>query len=108
MEAPKPNDAMKRENNKSHPMTLERLGRMVARGFESVDKRFDGIDGRLAAVERRLGSVELKVDDVHDAVTRLEEGAILDLHKWVQTLERSVKGLAKQADWIESALNVRL
>jgi len=85
------------EDSKKQPkrMTLDHLAGMMTRRFDGVDKRLDAVDARLGSVEGRLSAVEHTVGEVREIVGNLEEGEVLDLQKRVQTLERSVKALAK-------------
>lgn len=90
-------------------MTLDKLAQMVARGFEKtatkeeltgleerVKTGFENIDERLTGVEQRLGKVENGIDEMHEILTRFEEGDILDLQKRIKILERAVKAISKQ------------
>jgi len=64
------------KNNKG--TTLEDLANMVAKGFESNDKRLDHVEDRMATkidivkIEQRLGQIEYHVDEAHDILRRFE------------------------------------
>jgi hypothetical protein len=66
---------VKRKNNNA---TLNDLANMVAKGFETNDKRFDHIENRMATkidivkIEQRLGQIEYHVDEAHDILKRFE------------------------------------
>jgi polyhydroxyalkanoate synthesis regulator phasin len=79
-------------------MTLDRLARMVASGFDEMGKRMDTLatKAELAAVDRRVGKVEFRVDEIHDILKRFEEQDILNLQRRVHILEKAVKALANQ------------
>jgi len=83
-----------KKENKNGKMTLEKLARMVAKGFVRTDKRFDNIDTELNDVRNRLVKVEFQVDEVYDILKRFEENDILNLQKRVQILEKAVRALA--------------
>jgi len=52
--------------DKTTQQEFEKLGRMVKRGFDAVDKRFDAVDTRFERVESRLDRVEKKVNTLPD------------------------------------------
>lgn len=61
-------------------VTNEDLARMVAGGFENVDKRFEGIDKRLDKLEgemshtnARLGRLETVVEDIQRRMVTRDE-----------------------------------
>lgn len=43
---------------------VENLARIVAKGFEQVDKRFEQVDGRLQHIDARLDTVEHDIADI--------------------------------------------
>ena len=91
---------MVKKNNNG--ITLVELANMVAKGFESNDRRLDHIEDRMATkidivkIEQRLGQIEYKVDGAYDILKRFEENDILNLQKRVQILEKAVRALAGQ------------
>lgn len=92
----------KKENNKKGKMTMERLARMMADGFEEISGKvatkedLTEVKSKLAEHDKRFSKLEYKIDEVKDAVERLEESDILNLQKRVQVLEKAVRALAKQ------------
>lgn len=81
---------------KESKMTIEKLGRMVARGFSSVEEKMAAVEEKmatkedLASAERRLTA---KIEAVDEKVDVLEEVDIRGLHHRVSTLEKAVKHL---------------
>ena len=53
-------------------MTLEKLAKMVAGGFNDVSERFDKVDVRLDKVEGRLNGVENMLDRVEGRLGDVE------------------------------------
>ena len=51
---------------------LDDLAIVIAKGFESVDRRFENVDKRLDSVENRLTSVEKKIDDMDYRLAQIE------------------------------------
>ena len=88
----------KKEKNKK--MTLEKLARMVAEGFDKTATKEDlkGVEvkiwSKLSEHDARFGKLEYQVDEMHDILKRFEENDILNLQKRVQTLEKAVRSLA--------------
>lgn len=106
----------KKEKNKEGKMTLEKLARMMADGFEEITTKvaskkdlnnlvskvdnlvskeefrtaFGSLDERLDRVEHKLIKVENRVEEVYDILVG-EEKQVLDLQKRVGGLERAVK-----------------
>ena len=84
-------------------MSLEKLARMVANGFdktstkEEVGFRFDSVETRLKNVEKKVEKLDYQVDEVHDILKRFEENDILNIQRRVQILEKAVRALSKQA-----------
>ena len=82
-------------------MTLDKLAKMVASGFESVEKRFESIEQRMATkedlhrLEQKVSRLDLRVEEVHDIVTGLETGSIFNLQKRVKVLEKSVRAISR-------------
>lgn len=90
-----------KKESKNSKMTLEKLARMVARGFDKttsdlteVKNKLGEHDGRFSEHDKRFDKVEFKIDEVKDALERLEESDILNLQKKVQILEKAVRALA--------------
>lgn len=83
-------------------MILEDLAIMVAKGFESVDKRFGGIESRMATKEdihelkQKVSRIDFRVDEMHDILMHFEENDLLNLQRRVKTLERIIKAMAKK------------
>lgn len=86
---------MKNKKNKGK-MTLEKLARMVGDGFNEATEKIDRIENKLSEHDKRFDKFEYKVDEIKDAVERLEESDILNLQKRVQILEKAVKALVSQ------------
>lgn len=94
------------KQRKTNGTTLDSLANMVARGFESVDKKFDDMDkrmvtkdefnSRLNSLDKKVDKLDYQVDEVYDILKRFEENDILNLQKRVQTLEKAVRSLAGQ------------
>lgn len=93
-----------KKENKNGKMTLDKLARMVADGFSDVNEkietlvtkeemgtRFEAVDARFDTLENKINRLDLRVEEIHDIVTGLETGSILDLQKRVKVLERTVK-----------------
>ena len=83
-----------KKENKKGKMTLEKLAGMVARGFDRTTADSFEVKGKLAEHDRRFDKLEYKIDEVKDALERLEESDILNLQKRVQILEKAVRALA--------------
>ena len=43
---------------------IENLAKIVARGFEGVDKRFEQVDGRLSHISARMDAMERDVSEI--------------------------------------------
>ena len=94
-----------KKENKDSKMTLEKLGRMVADGFESVEQRmatkeemksgFQEIKAKLVEHDARFGKLEYRMDEVYEIVVDKEKD-VLDLQVRVNKLEDNVKILNKQ------------
>ena len=101
---------MEKKNGK---MTLDKLARMMAEGFEEITAKvaskkdlenlatkeemrvgFGVLEERFDRVEHRLGKVEHRVEEVRD-ILESEEKQVLSLQKRVGTLERTVKAISK-------------
>jgi polyhydroxyalkanoate synthesis regulator phasin len=78
--------------NKSKPMTLDRLAGMVTRGFENSATKDD-----LNRLEKKVDRIDYQVDELHDVLKRFEETDILNLQRRVQVLEKAVRALANQS-----------
>lgn len=90
------------KENKDGKMTLEKLARMVAGGFDKTATKEDlkGVEvkiwSKLSEHDARFGKLEYQIDEVHDILKRFEENDILNLQKRVQILEKAVRSLATQ------------
>jgi len=84
-------------------MTLDRLARMVADGFEEIENKMATKDDLatlkvdLKALERKVDKIDLRVDEVYDILKRFEETDILNLQKRVRVLEKAVRSLLSQS-----------
>lgn len=63
--------------NKNGKTTLEKLARMVADGFNELSDKV-ATKGDIIRVEQRFAKVEYQVDEMHEILTRFEEGDISD------------------------------
>ena len=93
-----------KKESKNGKMTLEKLAGMVARGFDKttsdtseIKSDISEIKFKLSGHDKRFDKLEFKVDEVKDALERLEESDILNLQKRVQILEKAVRALAGQS-----------
>ena len=93
-----------KKESKNSKMTLDKLAGMVARGFDKtttdiskVKLDISGIKIKLSEHDKRFDKMEFKIDEVKDALERLEESDILNLQKRVQILEKALRALASQA-----------
>lgn len=81
--------------------TLDDLASMVAKGFETVDKRFDDVEHKMATkdelneLKQKIIRIDYRVEELHDIIVNREEGEILNLQKRVKILEGTVKTLIK-------------
>lgn len=78
-------------------MTLDKLARMVAEGFDKTATKEDlrEVKDKLAEHDRRFSKLEFQVDEIHEILDRFEENDILDLQKRIKILERTVKAIAQ-------------
>lgn len=83
--------------NKINEVTLEDLASMVARGFNKTSSDIHEVKAKLSEHDKRFDRLGYRIDEVKDAVERLEESDVLNLQKRVQILEKAVRALAKQA-----------
>ena len=61
------------ENNFNNTTNSD-LARMIAKGFDGVDKRFDGVDKRFDNVENRLDKIEaLLMGNYKKRIEKLED-----------------------------------
>lgn len=96
------NKNKKNDKVKNGKMTLDKLARMVAGGFDrtatkdEMNSRFDFVETRLKDVEKKVDKLDYQVDESYDILKRFEENDILNLQKRVQILEKAVRSLAKQ------------
>jgi hypothetical protein len=59
-------------------MTLEKLGRMIGKGFAHNDKRFDAIESRLSKRENLLLAAQKReIEDLKKRMKRLEDAVAL-------------------------------
>jgi len=75
-------------------MTLSKLARMVAKGFEKTATKED-LNELKSEMNARFGKLEYQVDEMHEILNRFEEGDILDLQKRIKIVERAVRALAQ-------------
>jgi len=80
--------------NKNGKMTLSKLARMVAKGFEKTATKED-LNELKSEMNARFGKLEYQVDEMHEILNRFEEGDILDLQKRIKIVERAVRALAQ-------------
>lgn len=92
-----------KKESKNSRMTLEKLAGMVARGFDKTTSDISGVKSDISEIkikllehDKRFDKVEFKIDEVKDALERLEESDILNLQKRVQILEKAVRALVSQ------------
>ena len=85
----------KKENNNGN-ITLEKLAGMVARGFDRTTSDISEVKVKLSEHDKRFDKLEYQIDEVKDALERLEESDVLNLQKRVQILEKAVRSLASQ------------
>lgn len=77
----------------------EYLARLVARGFESVDKRFEQIDKRFEQIDKRFEQIDRQISRINEHLVRID--ARLDM------LEHDVADIRKHfiyRDEFEDAL----
>ncbi|MBI4158412.1 MAG: hypothetical protein HY505_02230 [Candidatus Yanofskybacteria bacterium] len=88
---------MTNKKNKNGKMTLDKLARMVAEGFDKTATKEDlrEVKDKLAEHDRRFSKLEFQVDEIHEILDRFEENDILDLQKRIKILERTVKAIAQ-------------
>lgn len=79
--------------NMEKKVTIDSLAQMVARGFDSMDKRFDSMDKRFDQVEGRLDKVEGRIDKVEERFDRIENLLIRDHAYRIERLEDTVRVL---------------
>ena len=53
-------------------VTNEELARMIAKGFDGVDKRFDGVDKRLGGMDQRFDRIDKRLDHLDARMGRME------------------------------------
>ena len=87
---------MKKETTKNKKVTIDDLAVMVARGFESIDKRFEGIDKRFEGIDKKLENVEENLKATRRDVLAMGDRFVLkyelhDLTARVGLLEQKVK-----------------
>ncbi|MHB1117912.1 MAG: hypothetical protein ACYCZ7_00055 [Minisyncoccota bacterium] len=101
---------MKKESIKNKKVTIDdlavmiadgreetnELARMVAKGFESIDKRFESIDKRFEGIDKRLENVEENLSATRRDVLAMGDRFTLkyefhDLSTRVSLLEQKVK-----------------
>ena len=92
-----------KKESKNSKMTLEKLASMVARGFDKTTSDTSEIKSDVSEIKlklsdhyKRFDKLEFKIDEVKDALGRLEESDVLNLQKRVQILEKAVRALAGQ------------
>lgn len=78
------------------------LARMVAKGFESIDKRFNEVDKRFNEVDKRFNEVEESIQTVRADVLNLRDQSVSryefdDLRIRVVSLEGKGKRKSKVA-----------
>lgn len=56
------------------------LARIVARGFEQVDKRFEGIDKRLELIDKRLERIDAEIRHINARLDMIEHD-LVDIKK---------------------------
>lgn len=83
-----------KKGSKNGKMTLEKLAGMVARGFNKTTSDISEVKVKLSEHDSRFNKLEFKIDEVKDAIERLEESDVLNLQKRVQILEKAVRALA--------------
>jgi uncharacterized protein YdcH (DUF465 family) len=81
---------------KAHDITLDDLAGMIARGFDKTSSDIFEVKTKLSEHDKRFDRLEFRIDEVKDAIERLEEGDVLDLQKRVHVLEKIVRSLVKQ------------
>lgn len=84
---------------------VENLARIVARGFEGINKRFEQVDKRFEQVDRRLESVEGRLDHV-DARLGVIERDIAEIRRHFVYRDEFEDALARIA-LLEKKLNIK-
>src|SRR3989338_467359 len=99
---------------KTNGITLDDLALMVAKGFEHTASDLDivkqdvsglkqdvsGLKQDMTEVKQKVSRLDYRIEEMHEILTRFEEGDILDLHKRIKILERTVRAMSK---YIETA-----
>lgn len=63
---------MVRKFTKSKNTSIDDLAVMVARGFESMDKRFNSVDERFEAMDRRFDGVDERFERVEERLDKID------------------------------------
>ncbi len=101
---------------KTNGITLGELATMIANGFEQTATKVDleevkqDVSGLkqdvsvlkqdMTEVKQKVSRLDFRIEEMHEILTRFEEGDILDLQKRIKILERTVRAMGK---YIESA-----
>ena len=87
---------------KTNGITLDDLALMVAKGFEHTASDLDivkqdvsGLKQDMTEVKQKVSRLDYRIEEMHEILTRFEEGDILDLHKRIKILERTVRAMSK-------------
>jgi len=80
-------------------MSLEKLARMVERGFDGVERKFEGVDRRFVEVDGRLDGIERRLD-AHELVLKAMQNSFEEIARELRTntfdLEQRVVRLGKR------------
>ncbi len=64
---------MKKNLSKKNGVTIDDLAIMIAKGFDSIEKRLEVVEKRLEVVEKRLEVVEKRLEVVEKRLGSVEE-----------------------------------
>jgi len=73
---------------------VENLARIVARGFEMVDRRFEKIEGHISHIDARLDTIEHDIVDIKGYVVHRDE--FEEVLARIATLEKKI-GIRKSS-----------
>ena len=91
--------------SKKKPMTLDALARLVAAGFEGVQRHVGELDNRVADVEEKVAT-KLELHDLEDRLTKemrtvASQVAYQIVHAPDSTTERRFQGIEKRVGKLE-------
>ena len=92
---------MEKIKNKKTKMTLDRLARMISRGFDEINSkmatkeemnlRFDSVDGKFKAIDTQFNELEGKLE----AYTSFWHRKFSEHEAWLQNLDKTVANIER-------------